>query len=157
MGEARSWMLLGTRCYQGGSNACWPDRTLLGTRRYQASSDGRSAIMDVFRNPIDVTEVEVAAMDAGLIGCFSETDVTRMAARGEARSWMLLGSRCYRGGSRVDAGLFRMRLGTRRCQVGSNGEASSRMLLIMDAPGTRCYQGGSNGCWPDRMLLGTRC
>ena len=34
-------------------------------------------------------------MDAGLIGCFLEPDVTCLAAMGEARSWMLLGTRAY--------------------------------------------------------------
>ena len=51
VGKALSWMLLGTRCYQGGSNGYWPDRMLLGTRRYQVGSDSGSSIMDASRNP----------------------------------------------------------------------------------------------------------
>ena len=51
MGQTRSWMRLGTRCYQGGSNGCWPDRMLLGTRRCQVGSDGGSSIMDASRKP----------------------------------------------------------------------------------------------------------
>ena len=56
-------------------------------------------------------------MDAGLIGCFWEPDVTRLAAMGEAPSRTLLGTRHYQVDS--DGG-------------GSTAPASSK-LAYMDA------------------------
>ena len=75
--------------YSGGSVGCSPDRMLFGTRRYRVGSDGRSSIVDASRNP---TLPRLAAMDAGLIGCFYEPDVTRLEAMGQAPSWMILQS-----------------------------------------------------------------
>ena len=46
MGNARSWMFLGTRRCQVGSAGNARSRMLLGTRRYQVGSDGGSSIVD---------------------------------------------------------------------------------------------------------------
>ena len=107
----RGIFFLGTRRYQvgsdGGNSIVDASRSptsqaamrkvrswmLLRTRHYPVGSDGGNSIVDASRNPTIPGWQRWGQLDRG---CVEEPDVTRLAAMGETRSWMLLGARHLR-------------------------------------------------------------